>query len=971
MTTDRYLEHSFPIVQLNPLSVRERNWFKPVYKMHKWFARRSSSIFRAILLGAALPYEDENGNPIDLMAEFYKGHADDPRLRRPDGTPLHVLDPFMGGGTTVVEGLRLGFDVTGIDYNPIAWFIVRGETTPVDLTALDAAYQRVAAKAKHELLDLYRTRCPLTGKDADIIYGFWVKQGICVDPTCRKSTDLFKDYIVGRIQGDLGLYYYPDVKCPSCARAFDWELERCTITAGGPQILGGQPAGRGRPESTRCAFGLLEDGVDCPRCGHHLTAADLPRSTKRQKKKILVQAVLDPSTSSFFEVRGEVPETVVAPGSGHVFDPHNGPVDKGKFSCVHCGRRQAIVESADSFGEPLPFRYFAFYAYSSHSEHSGVARASREMGLPTNNGKWFSVVSEYDLNRIAVAKSELDKAASGLPLPVQEIPEGRNFRDLRRQHYRRWTDLFGARQLLALGKLLRAVGEEPDQKLRDLMLAGFKISLGCMSNLALYNVALAKVERVNSAHDYRNPTTTAETNVWGLKHGRGSFSSAFEQVREGADPERSEWEWRETDDGEIEPFSLGLPNKFSTPKLYRASSTSIAVASGSIDLVVTDPPYAGSVQYAEMSDWYYVWLHQILKEHYPDEFGPEITLKSEEIIEDNHQKDARFFFESLTKAWRECHRVLKDDGLLVFTFHHKEGDRWTGLLKSLFDAGFYLVAAYPTHSEALNSIVIQATKGITYDIVHVCRKRLGEPEAIPWTRLRREVQREARAQLRQLEQGKDVLPGPDVWMILLGKALKLFSQHYGKVLDADGQPLDLDEAMERISLLVREIRGEELPLPAALQNIDSLSQVALLHVIGAKSWTRDGLHIELRGYAHGPERLVEARLVREVKGQKGRLESVPPLERYAAHKDHLDRRRDGLLIDKLHLLLGLVQEGRPIEAQMKSWRGRWSEITEALAWLAKAEPAVRELAGLTLRAIEALGPDTPIPMGQQLKLLDT
>ena len=102
-------------MQLNALSVRERNAFKPVYTMHKWFARRSSSIFRAILLGAALPAE-EDGKPLDLMAEFYKGHGGDARLKRPDGSPMRVLDPFMGGGTTVVEALRLGFEATHEGY---------------------------------------------------------------------------------------------------------------------------------------------------------------------------------------------------------------------------------------------------------------------------------------------------------------------------------------------------------------------------------------------------------------------------------------------------------------------------------------------------------------------------------------------------------------------------------------------------------------------------------------------------------------------------------------------------------------------------------------------------------------------------------------------------------------------------------------------------------------------------------------
>ena len=103
----RLIETTFPLVQLNPLSRRERNAFKPIYKMHKWFARRSSSIFRAILLGAAYPAPEEGEEPLDLMEAFYQGHADDPLLKREDGTPLKVLDPFMGGGTTVVEALRL------------------------------------------------------------------------------------------------------------------------------------------------------------------------------------------------------------------------------------------------------------------------------------------------------------------------------------------------------------------------------------------------------------------------------------------------------------------------------------------------------------------------------------------------------------------------------------------------------------------------------------------------------------------------------------------------------------------------------------------------------------------------------------------------------------------------------------------------------------------------------------------------
>lgn len=959
-TDERAIESSFPIVQINPLSVRERNAFKPVYKMHKWFARRSSSIFRAILLGAALPAR-QDGAPLDLMAEFYRGHGDDPRLRRKDGTPLRVLDPFMGGGTTVVEALRLGFDVTGADYNPIAWFIVRGETTPVDLDALDQAYQRVAAKVRDELLDLYKTRCPLTGAPADIIYGFWVKQAVCVDPTCGAITDLFKGYVVGRIQGDLGVSYLEDVTCPHCSDVFDWELERCTITAGGPQLLGSGAAGIARPPNRLFAWGTPRDGVACPSCAGTVLGIHLSASARKKKKKVLVQVLIDPSTGDFFEVRGQIPERVTAPESGYSFDPDGGPVDGGKFHCQGCGRIQEIVESARRHGKPLPFRYYGFYAHTPHTgtDNAGAAR----LGLPTNNHKWFGAAKADDLQRITDAAAELARLRDALPLPEQEIQDGYNTNRLVIHQYRRWSELYGPRQLLALGKLLRAIGEETDPVLRDALLGAFQSHLDNTSHLTGYDFTRNMVRNVTAAHDYRNPTGIAENNVWGVEGaGRAPFSNCVEKYREGL-------KYRSSPDlpsGESYVSVDDILGSDWSAKVSHASATDLPLPSRSIDLVITDPPYAGSVQYAEMSDWSYVWLHHVLKDHYPDVFGSEITLKSQEIIEDGSSKDAAFFFENLTAAWRECHRVLVDEGLLVFTFHHKEGDRWTGLLRSLFDAGFYLVAAYPTHSEALNSIVIQATKGITYDIIHVCRKRDAVVEPIAWSTLRREVTREARAQLREIEAATQVLPGPDVQMILLGKALRLFSQHYGKVLGADGEPMDLDEAMERILVLVREVRGEELPLPSALQDADSLSQIALLHVVGRGPWARDDLHKELRGYAHDPDALLAAGLVRDVPGRKAWWEAVPAVERGAK----LTERHDCSLIDRLHLLLARVHQGQPITPLLKRWRGSWAVLAEGLAWLQRADPALKEVAGLTARQVEAEGsdPGDQAAKAEQLKL---
>jgi adenine-specific DNA methylase len=585
------------------------------------------------------------------------------------------------------------------------------------------------------------------------------------------------------------------------------------------------------------------------------------------------------------------------------------------------------------------------------------------MGLPTNNDKWFGAATNEDLARLSEAQAELVRVGAELPLPHQEIHDGYNTNRLVIHQYHRWSDLFGARQLLALGKLLKVIAEEPDGAARDALLAAFQSTLNYQSWLCRYNIQRNQAEGVQSGHDYRNPTTIAESSTFGaeVNLGRGTFVNYVQTVKEGL----AYLQHPDLLSPQLKPVAVDdVKGDRWRPNLRRHSATDLAgIPAKSIDLLITDPPYAGSVQYAEMADWSYVWLHHVLKDLYPDEFGTDITLKSQEVIEDGDSKDAAFFFENIAQAWREAHRVLVDDGLLAFTFHHKEGDRWTGLLRSLFEAGFYLVAAYPTHSEPLHSIVIQATGGITYDIIHVCRKRLGATEPIPWSLLRRGVTREARAQLKEFEQGKDVLPGPDVQMILLGKALMLFSRHYGKVLDADGQPMDLDEAMERILVLVREVRGEALPLPGTLQDVDSLTQVALLHIVGRGPWTRDDLHKELRGYAHGPDTLLAAGLVRDVPGRKGYLEGMPVVERVAAGR--ASDKAEGPLLDKIHHLLAQVQSGRSVDLLAKRWRGQWVVLGEALAWLAKADSTVRELAGLTARQLEALGPDTETKTKQE------
>ncbi len=323
--TQRAIEVSFPIVEINRLAVPERNSFKPIYQMHKWFARRASCVFRAILLGCLKPAGT------DIMAEFYKDHTHDP-----DTNDKLILDPFMGGGTTVVEALRLGCKVTGIDLNPVAWFIVKTEVEPVDIDALRAAFDRLSERrvewsgksVRDTLLEQYKTECPCCGnQNADIIYTFWVKSAICTSITCSKQVPLFSDYIVAAKTPSIR--YWRDVRCPKCKNRFDWELEPAALV-GQLALMQSDPAtgaGIGRSR-TRWAFSSGKS-VQCPWCGENVQpeppkAKAAGSAPKPERKKVTLSILLCPYCESVWQWRGDLPETVRCPICSQTYEPGKG-----------------------------------------------------------------------------------------------------------------------------------------------------------------------------------------------------------------------------------------------------------------------------------------------------------------------------------------------------------------------------------------------------------------------------------------------------------------------------------------------------------------------------------------------------------------------------------------------------------------------------------------------------------------------
>ncbi|WP_336022454.1 DUF1156 domain-containing protein [Halobellus salinisoli] len=250
--TELPIERGFPIERVNEIAEKEgraKMHYRPIYTMHKWWARRLGCVFRAISLYTLLDDPEkvevfEPGQDNETLADWGDETQTDiasliDRVDLSDPESLwelypkdvrvedkKILDPFMGGGTSLVEASRFGAEVVGNDLNPVAWFVTKKqlEAGQTDVGELEAAFEQIKEDVADEITQYYKTPCPNGDHEADVMYNFWVKELDCV--SCGHTVPLFKDYRVAK-----GRYENDDkynVLCPDCGSVTlvdDWQSE--------------------------------------------------------------------------------------------------------------------------------------------------------------------------------------------------------------------------------------------------------------------------------------------------------------------------------------------------------------------------------------------------------------------------------------------------------------------------------------------------------------------------------------------------------------------------------------------------------------------------------------------------------------------------------------------------------------------------------------------------------------------------
>jgi len=840
------IEKGFPIERVNEIAAKEgraKQWYRPIYTMHKWWARRLGCVFRAISLYTLLDDSDqievhepgENGSLSDYTTDDIgiQSLIDEVDLTDPDSLwklyskdvrvkGKKVLDPFMGGGTSIGEASRFGAKTVGNDLNPVAWFVTKKqmEASEVDVENLEDAYETLRENVAEDVLQYYRTKCPNGDHDADIMYVLWVKEVDCV--SCGHSVPLFRDYRVGK-----GRYDHDDK-----------------------------------------------------------------------------YTVLDPTDGSVIRVDDWQSEQV-SPTTGETFDPSEGNVGSGDYSCPECGQQYGIadaVQEQDGFN----LRPYAIEYYCEHCDESGHSKGEV---------KDYKAPSDDDLELIEEASEEwqnspeLHEYVPNVDIPLGIMTDSSAFEggiggghNLLDHGFDQWSDLFNDRQLLTLSKILRGIEQIENQKEREYLLLNFTNTLCTNTLMTGYDYSYNKIQHVFKSNSFDVPHEPAEGNPWGAEYGRGTFQSMWEMTKRGVEYAKAPTE-RYIEDGkkvESPEFAQPIGGDFD----LHCSDARTLEMEDEFDVVLTDPPYYDNIIYSEISDFFYVWQRILLADEY-EQFEPTQTPRAESIVANPAQnKGAEEFESELGEAFGNIYRVLKQDGAVVFTYHHAGVESWGELLQALCQQDFEVTATYPINADENKFIGGEA---VTFDIVIVARPAT-EREPISWNSLRRNIYRTAQTTRKRLEENRDLSRG-DIGVVEMGRCFHEYSKHHGKVERA-GETMTAKEVVDEIYGVIQH--GSDIG------EIDVF--LDLLETPGA---SYDDLNKLCRGTNATPERMEDMRLYRMDDGFT--LGTWDDEKRIAYIQSRVDSDEELTDLDKAQFLRYRWEHGKSVSDYLGEW-----EITDDL-----------------------------------------
>ena len=460
----------------------------------------------------------------------------------------------------------------------------------------------------------------------------------------------------------------------------------------------------------------------------------------------------------------------------HRFDAATGPVKGKAAKCPRCLCEFAIGRTIRETGSPPTYRMYA------------------KLVLTPDGKKEYLPITDYD-------EVVYRKAAAGLEQSPHRIPDGTiepgyNTDQVLNYGFRSWVDMFNARQLLCISTLAERIKQIDDALLRDAFTCLFSGVLEFNNMFASYKgEGTGAVRHMFYHHILKPERTPLEANIWGTPKSSGSFSTLFRsRMLRAAQYARQPFELALSPDesggrsvkvDSINEPLTGITNSNSyeqfagNARLYVScgDSATTDLPDGCVDVVVTDPPFFDNVHYSQLADFFYAWQRLIL-----DDF-PSHSANTTRSTAEVQNSDAVAFTGRLALVFQEATRVLKDDGLLVFTYHHSRWEGWRSVLDAIEAAELRIEACHPVKSEmSVAAPKHQAKAPINFDIIMVCRKKLpGTTRTDTWEgmNLGRSLEL-AEDQILRLRTGGWKLSRNDIGVIVMAQVVAEISRQPSK-----------------------------------------------------------------------------------------------------------------------------------------------------------------------------------------------
>lgn len=437
--------------------------------------------------------------------------------------------------------------------------------------------------------------------------------------------------------------------------------------------------------------------------------------------------------------------------------------------------------------------------------------------LGVDGRKRYEAISAHDRDLFQECVDLVGSSDTSLLMPIGCLDEGENTRQALRWGFTHWRHFFNARQLYSLGLIGSAIRDlDTGQSEREALAALFSGTLE-FNNLfsSFKGEGTGAVRHMFSHHVLKPERMPLEAHPWGTPASSGSFSTLYEsrlrrahaykndpadQILRGAAVERVRGVSRPLN-RRIAPSWGAFECDPGSVYLRTGDASATDLPDSSIDLVVTDPPYMDNVHYSELADFFHAWLRGIRPhDGYPREID---TTRSPREVQSRSAGD---FEVAITAVWRECTRVLKDTGILAFTFHQARISGWSALMRALAAAGLVITAIQPVKGEMSTSSTKHGREPSNLDAVVVCRKGWASARTLALDP--RRAAAEGVARLSALADGGVTVGDGDVRSVIRGHVLAIHTR------DPHGRPI---EALERAAdeLVDAAIAARRLPVDVA------------------------------------------------------------------------------------------------------------------------------------------------------------